>query len=368
MKHLLFVLALATAGGSTFSQTGTDRQKAQELKEQAVQLMDNADVDKAISLLSSAQQLDASDHTYLYEKGYAYYIKKDLAKAIVIFRQTTTYPDVTDQCYQMLGNAYDDNGQRGEARDAYNEGLKKFPNAGRLYLELGTTYGMENDYDHAVSLWEKGVEVQPDYPSNYYRLANMFASTDERIWAVFYGELFMNIERGSGRTKEISKLLFNVYKKSITLPSDTSRSLKLDMTSSTINLDPKKTFRVPFRLAYTMEFLVGLVPPTAVDSTRKELTISMLSNARVSFIDFWFNQKKSDREYPNILLDFQRSLYEQGLLEAYNYWLLSEGNKPEFEQWRKTHQEKYDAFVSWFTANPLKLDAAHKLLRTQYDQ
>jgi tetratricopeptide (TPR) repeat protein len=172
----------------------------------------------------------------------------------------------------MLGNAYDDNGQRGKARDAYNEGLKKFPNAGRLYLELGTTYWMENDYDHAVSLWEKGVEVQPCYPSNYY------------------------------------------------------------MTSSKINLDPKKTFIVPFRLVYTLDFLVGLTLPTALDSPTKELNITMLSKVRVSLIDLWFNQKKRDREYPNILLDFQRSLCEQGLLEAYNFWLLSEGNKPEFEQ------------------------------------
>jgi tetratricopeptide (TPR) repeat protein len=367
MKKNLFLLLLVLPFTRALSQINPDKQKAQELKEEAVRLMDNGDPDKAIDLLNTAQRLDPDNYTYLYETGYAWIIKKDYPKAIEAFRKTTRYPDVTDQCYQMLGNAYDYNGERNKAREAYAEGVKKFPSAGRLYMESGLLDQEDKNYDHAVLLWEKGIQVDPNYPSNYYRLAKLFAQTDERIWAALYGELFLNLERGTDRTQEMSRLLFNVYKKSITMPSDTSKSLKLDMTGNTINYDPKKEFKIPFRLVFTMYLITGL-SPAVVDSTHKnEVTIALLNKARVLFIDIWFNQKKVDQQYPNVLLDFQRLLGEKGWLEAYNYWLLMKGDEQEFTKWRDSHSDTWDAFLTWFKDNPLRLDTGHLFIRTQYN-
>jgi tetratricopeptide (TPR) repeat protein len=341
-----------------------DKQKAKQLKDEAVRIMDNGDPDKAITMLETAQKLDPDDHSYLYEMGYAWYVKKDYSRAIDAFRKTTKYPDATDRCYQMLGNSYDLNGERNKARDAYADGLKKFPSAGRLYMESGVLDLMEKNYDKAASLWEKGIQVQPDYASNYYRLASLFAQTKERIWAIFYGELFMNIERNSERTQEMSRLLFNIYKISITLPSDTSKSIKLDMASSTIYVDPKKELKIPFGIAFTGSFIIGL--PMSADP-KNEVTIGMLSRARVFFVDLWFKQQKQDKQYPNILLDFHKTLKEKGMLEAYNYWLLMKGNEEEFVQWRNDHRQQFEAFAAWFNDNPLQLDTGHLFVRTQYN-
>jgi tetratricopeptide (TPR) repeat protein len=366
MRYIFFFLS-TLAIGSVFAQIPADKQKANDLKREAVQLMDNGDPDRAISLLETAQRADPDNHVYLYEMGYAFYIKKDYPKAIEIFRQTTTYPDVTDQCYQMLGNAYDDNGERSKAREAYESGLKRFPSAGRLYMEYGLTYQAEKDYDKAVALWEKGIEAEPGYSSNYYRLAKLFARTNERIWAAFYGEIFMNVERGTDRTGEISRLLFEVYKQSISFSDDSSHSLKLDMTSNVINVDPKKGLKIPFGITYTLDFIVGLSPGVNAQAKR-EVTIGMISSARTFFIDFWFQKQKHYKQYPNILLDYQLSLNERGWLDAYTYWLLMKGNENEFVQWRDKNRDKFDAFAAWFRDHPLILDREHFFVRTQYDK
>jgi len=367
MKNFLFLLILTIPATRAFSQSDPDKQKATELKQEAIQLMDNGDPDKAIGLLDSAQKLDPDNYVYLYETGYAYYIKKDYPKAIEVFRKTTRYKNTTDQCYQMLGNAYDYNGERNKSREAYAEGLKKFPSAGRLYMESGLLDLEDKNYDKAIASWEKGIQVDPEYSSNYYRLAKLYAQTNERIWAVFYGELFMNIERGSERTEEMSRLLFDAYKNSISFPTDTAHSVKLDMTSSVLNVDPKKAFKIPFRLVFTMDFIIGLTPSVLSGNQQNEVTINMLSNARVSFINFWFTQKQHNQQYPNILLDFHRMLNEKGWLEPYNYWLLEKGNEQEFTQWLNGHRDKFDAFFAWFKDNPLSLDTHHLFLRTQYD-
>ena len=360
----------STTPQSSPTQPTSDPQKAATLKQQAVDLMDNGDPEKALLLLDSAQRLDPGNYVYRYEMGYAYYVKKDYPAAIRLFRQTTTFADITDQCYQMLGNAYDMNNERAKAREAYAEGLRRFPNAGRLYMESGITYLAEKSYDTAAALWEKGVQVEPNYPSNYFRLAKLFAQTDERIWAVLYGELFMNIERGSDRTAEISKLLFDAYKQSIHF-SDTSLSVTLDMTSKTIlvksNPDPKD-LHLPFRLNYTLALTTGLAP-FPLTATKRELSIAAVSNARTLFVDIWFNKLKLAKQFPNnVLLDYQHTINEKGYLEEYNYWLLMKGNEEEFNAWYKDHKEKFDAFIKWYGDNPLQLDKDHLLVRTQYDQ
>lgn len=366
MKNILYYLLILSAA-AVQAQPANDKQKAAELKKSAIEMMDNGDPDRAISLLETAQKADPDNHVYLYEIGYAYYIKKDFPKAIATFRQTINFPDATDQCYQMLGNAYDDNGERKKARGAYSDGLKRFPAAGRLYMENGLTYQMDKEYDKALELYEKGVLAEPDYPSNYYRLAKLFARTNERIWTLFYGELFMNIERGTNRTEEMSQLLFETFKKSISFDPDSSNKLKLDMTSNVINFDPKQKFKIPFSMAYTMDFIVGLAP-LGDNQPKKAVTIAMLCEARTLCIHLWFNNRKEDKEYPNVLLDFQKQLDEKGWLDAYTYWLLMKGDEEEFVQWRDQNREKFDAFADWFKDHPLQLNKDHYWVRTQYDK
>jgi len=344
---------------------GDSKIQAKQLLNTAIKIMDSGDPDKAILMLDTAKKLDPENYVYDYETGFAYEIKKDYKKAIHHYGLSSKFSNANDQCYQGLGNAYDMDGQPDKAIATYKEGLKKFPNSARLYLEMGVVLSSQKKYDDAILSWEKGIEVNPAYPSSYFKLGSLFSSSDERIWAIFYGETFMNLERNSKRTPTMSKLLYDVYKESISITSDTSA--KADFTSSVLSLndlkDPKN-FKLPFRMAYGMDFVVGMAMQQI--GGQKEVNIAYLHTCRDLFIDRWFKEKR-DKDYPNSLLSYQKEMKDKGHFEAYNYWIFMMGNETEFDEWYKKNEDKFKAFANWFNDNPMPLDKLNYFTRAQYN-
>lgn len=325
---------------------------------EAIKVMDDGNPDKAILLLDSARKIGPPDYTYDYETGFAYQLKKDYKQAIRFFEASTKFSNATDQTFQMLGNIYDIDGDPKKAIETYKKGLIRFPNSGRLYLEYGIMDLIAKNYDEAVKKWEKGIEVEPDYPSNYYRLASLFSQTEHRIWAIFYGEMFLNLERNSERTQEISKLLFDMYKESITINAD--GAAKVDFTNSTLSSESNsfKNGKMPFRMAYGLDFILAMT----LSSKGKEVTIDYIASARIGFIEHWFKQKR-DKDYPNLLLNYQQKVKEAGYLEPYTYWLLMMGDENGFDKWYSKNEKKFKDFADWFNKNPLETDPAHVFIR-----
>lgn len=339
----------------------TDKEKAKALLKQAIRIMDQGDIDESIVLLDSARKLDPTNFVYDYETGFAYQMKKDYKNAIRHFEATLKFENINDQCYQMLGNNYDYDGDSIKAVETYYKGLEKFPKSGKLYLELGVMSMGARDYNKAVELWEKGVTVDPYYPSNYYRLAKLYSLTIDRIWAIFYGEMFLNLEASSARSKDISKLIYEAYKESITL---TDTSAKIDFARPVIEFDGSKKFKFPFDQVYGMDFSVGV--SLLLIGNNKEVDIAFLSSSRAGFVDWWYKQKR-DKDYNNIVIEYQKKVKDNGHMEAYNYWLLQYGNETEFKSWYNKNQEKFNAFAEWFQKNDIELNSKHYFLRTVID-
>lgn len=357
MKKTILVLTLLIAVGA---HAQTDKATARRMLRDAIRVMDNGDPDRAMLILDSAKKLDPTDFTYDYEKGYAAYLKKDYKHAIKLFETALAFPDATDQCYQMLGNALDSDGKTEKAMNTYKEGLKRFPTSGGLHVELGVMSLANKKYDDAVGWWEKGIAANPTYPGNYYRLANLFALTKDPIWTFFYGEIFLNLEPSTKRSEEISKAIYDAYKDNITVPTDTS--MKVDFTSDNIilnNASDIKNFKIPFRLIYVGDFIVGI--PLNYP-TEKQINLSSLVKSRMSFIDRWYKQKRNN-DYPNIVLDHQKKIADAGHAEAYHYWLLSAGDEKAFQEWYKNNQEKFKAFANWIPDNMLVIDKNHLFIR-----
>ncbi|MCH5689913.1 tetratricopeptide repeat protein [Niabella sp. W65] len=165
------LLLLLTTSQITLAQT--NKEKALAKGKEAIKLMDNGQLDKSIQLLEEAQKIDPEDVNYPYELGYAYYIKKDFRKASQILEGLLVHKDANDRVYQLLGNAYDHMGNSDKAIAQYEAGLKKFPNSGNLYLEMGVMQMAKQDYAKALAYYEKGIEVAPGFPSNYYWAAKI---------------------------------------------------------------------------------------------------------------------------------------------------------------------------------------------------
>ena len=212
--HLLALLSLFCIG-TALAQTPRDERIAR-----AVERMDDGDYDEAARLLESVLAADPKNFLANYETGYLLYMQERYEEAVEVLRRIKRkdYPPL----YQLLGNAYDMAGDRKRAVKTYEKGLRENPDAGRLYLELGNIAYAERQYDRALACYRRGATVDPAHPSNYRSLALLYAISTEPVWTLVWGELFMNLERGSGRTSAMSETLARTYRDNIRIEGDTA--------------------------------------------------------------------------------------------------------------------------------------------------
>jgi tetratricopeptide (TPR) repeat protein len=225
-------------------------------------------------------------------------------------------------------------GSRDRAINTYELGLKKFPKSGPLYLERGNMEMMIKEYNKALVYYERGIEADPKFPSNYYWAAKLYLSSQEEVWGMIYGEIFMNLERNSKRTIEISKLLYNTYLSEIKIKDSTSYSVSF--SSNTIHISNPKDLK-EFKLPYGLKVYEPILMMCLLDV--KEINMSSLSLIRERFVERFFESETYSKEYPNVLFDYQKSIKEAGHFEAYTHWMLMQGNLAEFEGWNSTNEE-----------------------------
>lgn len=361
MKSNIIMLCLLCFYGSIcFAQEEDDKVKALKIATEAVKIMDEGKYDESIALLKKAMALDPDRIEYPYEIGYALYSQKKYKKAIKFLEKYIDHKNVTQQHFQLIGNSYDYLKKPDKALETYKKGLEKFPKSGKLHLEQGIVEYLRENYDEAIKHWENGVEVDPTFSSNYYWLGKLFSRTEERIWAVHYAEVFINLERSSERTMEMSEILFNTYVDAIDISSDSTGGVSF---SKTMTIDPTADFKIPFQMSYGLVMSISMA--TDLGEGNKTISIGYLNNLRQNFITNWFGEINKERQ-PNLLYDFHQTLYDKGFFEVYNYWILMKGNEDEFEKWYESNEEKFKEFANWFMDNPLEITEENYFSRRKY--
>jgi len=354
--RIILLFLFVTAGQLVYGQT--NKEKALEIGKQAIKLEDNGEYEKAIKLFEEAQKIDPDKIDYPYEIAFSYYQLKEYQKVIDLVEKLTEYKDAEDVVYELLGNAYDNLGKADKAIETYEVGMKKFPFSGRLYLEMGL---MQKDNNKKLGYFEKGIEVAPKFASNYYWAAKIYCSTTEEVWGMLYGEIFMNLERNSVRTSEISKLLYNTYKSEIKFTDTNTISVSFSKYSTINTLDVSNTgkLKLPFGTAvYEMTLMMSMI-------STKSININSLDSIRSNFVDNYI-MREFDKTYPNILFSYQKLLKDAGYFESYNHWILMKGDEEGFSKWLSTNKEKWDNFKQWFSNNGIKINNSNKFFREQY--
>lgn len=347
-----------TAAQTVFGQTNEELALSKGRK--AIELMDAGNFAESIKLLEEAQELDPEMFDYPYEIAYANYLNKNYKETVRIAEKLITHKDVSDRLFQLLGNTYDMLGKSDKALEVYDKGLEKFPNSGLIYLEKGNVYWEKKEYEKALPYYEIGIEANPEFPSNYYRAARIYLASSEDVWGMIYGEIFMNLERNTQRAAEISKLLYETYKREIKFTSDTSVSVSFCqqmMINADVFSDPRNR-KLPFCMIYEPTLLLAVTEQKMIDLTT-------LHQIRTHFVESYF-KAGHNKTHPNILFDYQDKVLKAGHMEAYNHWILMKGDEERFDKWHSENKEKWDSFIAWFGKNSLKPDSENRFYKAQY--
>ena len=308
-------------------------QDAAQLHETAREFMRQGDFSNAILVLNRAIKMQPNNLEIAKDLGLNYYFAKDYSKALDIYKPLIERADADDQCFQITGDIYLAQDNPKECEKVYKKGLKKFPESGALYNELGELLWAQKDYS-AIKQWEKGIESDPGFSKNYYNASKYYYFTTDKVWSILYGEIFLNIEPSSTAAPEIKNILLESYKKLFADP----------------DLEKGNTDKGGFTEAYlqTMNKQSALVA--------SGINAESLTMVRARFILDWYNDLGN--KFPFKLFELQRQLLQEGMFDAYNQWIFTAAqNLPAYQNWITVNSNEYNALTNFQRGRIFKIPA-----------
>lgn len=316
-------------------------QDAAELHETARTFMRQGDYSNAILVLNRAIKLQPNNIEIAKDLGLNYYFAKDFTKALDIYKPILDRVEADDQCFQVAGDIYLALDDAKECERVYKKGLKKFPESGPLYNELGELLWAQKDYS-AIKQWEKGIETDPGFSKNYYNACKYYYFTTDKVWSILYGEIFLNIEPSSSTSPEIKNILLEGYKK-----------LFADADLEKNNTDKN---------SFVQAFVQTMNKQSALAATG--INAESLTMIRTRFILDWFTG--FENKFPFKLFELQRQLLQEGMFEAYNQWIFTAAyNLPAYQNWIILNATEYNELSRFQKGRIFKIPAGqyyHKLL------
>ena len=328
MKKILSILILSTVvlSNCVFAQSTA------QLHETAKAFMRQGDYSNAILVLNRVIQQAPENTAFAKDLALSYYYQKDNIKALEIIKPVLDSRDADDQCFQIAGNIYKQLDDSKECEKVYRKGLKRFPASGPLYCELGEIVFVESKID-AIKNWEKGIETDPSYNKNYYNAARYYFFSADNVWAIIYGEMYVNMDPLNIKTPEIKQLILDSYKKLFVEP---------------IIEKPAKD-----KSSFIKFYIEVLNKQNGL--TAGGINAEILSMIRSRFIIDWFsgNNKPAFK-----LFTYHQQLLREGMFEAYNQWLFgATENLSAYENWIKTHAAENESFLGLQKSRMFKVPA-----------
>jgi len=299
-------------------------QPMSDLHKTAKNLMIEGDYENATLVFNKLFGVEPNNIAAQKDFAYLCFLKKDYNKSIEISKKFIDELSVEEKDYQILGMNYKAQGNFKDCEKLYKSGLVKFPNSGVLYTELADLYVIDKKLPEAIKNWKKGIEVDPNYPNNYYYATMYYSATKNYFWTIIYGEIFVNLESYTVRTAEVKSTVLDAYKKILYLGVTPNN----DFEKEVLNL---------------------------LGSTTESLTAYRLSAIRTKFILNWYHNKHNEK-YSFRLFDQQRFLLQEGMFDAYNQWLFGIAVDPiQYKNWVDANLVEANKFKQFQEGRVFKL-------------
>lgn len=304
-----------------------------KMHETARAFMQSGDYDNAIIVLTRALQLDKNSLDMQKDLVMSYYLKRDYAKALDGVEEMVDRSDADVHTFQIAGNVYKALEEVKECEKMYKKALKKFPKSGPLYSEYGELLWARKDFN-AITQWEKGIDVDPNYSGNYYNAAVYYFYAKDKVWSLLYGEIFVNMESMSERGAAMKEQLLNMYKEKLFAEADLMK-------------DEEKN-----KNEFAKAFLQTMNKQSSLAA--KGINTEVLTMIRTRFILDWYSNVGG--RFPYRLFEYHQQLIKEGMFNAYNQWLFgATENLAAYETWTKNHAEEYNNFNNFLKSRIFRM-------------
>lgn len=357
MKQII-ILLIAVLSYTAASAQNSD--KNQVLSEQdcrtlknAIHLVNGNMAEAALVDFDNLIKRYPDNYLVQYERLYALYSLGRYADITKEAPMLLSNSKVEDTAFQLCGNAFDMMGNSEEARRIYQLGIEHFPNSGSLYLELGNLDWMRDEYASALPYYLQGIDVDPNFASNYFRAAIIsFAIEEAKIWGLIYAETeILLAPNNEERHDYMAKAIRNCYVENIkcqaigdkweaSVKLVPARNIQFDKDNGIILVDFTGVYETCVTTSITKYF----------SALRKEFkgSIADMTELRKGILETYMKTAGDIYGKAMYLLPFQKNVIDAGHWEAYNYFLLGPAATDEFNAWYECNSEKLDKFIKWY--------------------
>ncbi len=297
-----------------------------------------ANYDNAIAAMLQAVNLSPESIIFKQELGKLYLINRQPIKADKIFKGLIQDELADENTYKYATEAKIALDKFDEAKKLVNEGLDKFPNSGLLYYTKGNMYDYYKEAGQALSAYEKGIEVEPAFPLNYYHAAIMQLRNPNNFLAcILYAESYIALDPFTSRTEDMKTCLYNGYNR---LCKFLREDKEVPTQSSVLFKSKGRSFEN--RILEIMNLCKSYVA--------KNNTAGNLNLFRTKFIVEWF--RKQPCTMPASIFSRQQQYIIEGHYATYNQWLFGAmTNAEQYEKWVYSNEGKLKDMNLFFKEN-----------------
>lgn len=313
----------------------------QEMQQSARSYLQQKDYASSIMLLNQAINKAPDNVSLRRDLAYTYFLSGKVKKAEEVISPVIHSEFADEQTFQIAAAIENVLGKSGKAKRILKNGLEKFPQSGLLYNNLGNLYSADQDSRSALAAWEQGISVAPDFGRNYYAAAMTFQAKGKLVWALIYGEIYLNLSENPVQSNEIKKMMIATYQAIFTNGDNDNKLPAFHGKGETQSVG--NTFVDCFRQ--------DLLDNASV--IRKGLNTETLTMLRTRFLMEW--ELKYARRFPFTLFSWQNKIVHAGFFDAYNQYLFGAMEDSQaFQLWIKMFSENYGDFQKWKQQNPLQ--------------
>jgi len=337
MKNLTLLIVLFLGVYTLSAQTiVSTNPEARELYTNARNYLQMGDFANAIMVFNQAVQIDPENLLLRRELANAYYLQGDLIRGERMILPLLKREDSDEETYQVACSILASMNKMDDAKDAINKGIDKFPKSGILYANKGELFTKQKKYKLAAEAWEKGIEKDPRYHLNYYNLSKVYFFTKNYLWAILYGETFVNLESFSSKSEEVKKIVFESYKFMIAELNNITLDGKVNRYEN-----PKNFEQACLKIFDNLRNVVT-----------GGINAENLTMLRIRFLLEW--NRTYAKLYPSELIDQQQRLLLKGYYDTYNQWLFGKlDNSKLYKSWTQKNADQMNRFDQYFRNNKL---------------
>lgn len=361
MKRILISLTLLLGMLMSYAGNTGLPEESENTLQTAIALIDDNRAGDALNILDKLAEAFPENYYVQYERMYALYALGRYGEVAEMGKNVVKLKNRNELAFQLYGNALDMLGEPEKAQRIYRQGIRQFPEAGELYLELGNLAFAAENYTEALEDFNLGIEADPSFPTNYYRGAYMFLNSDNPIWGLVYAESYILLDpTDNTRFKEMSESAYDCFRNHIKVLHEH------DSTKVTIDFAPRQApdyidageVYIEFPEIYETCLVYGLL---SLDPARTDFvpTIAQLSALRKAALERYWEKARFLYGNSMYLLAYQKAVLDAGHWDAYNHLIFGGARLEEAYAWLDTHKEEYDNFVKWYNEHPYVLDGSH---------